>query len=731
MGASRPPPETGTAEGGKKSGGGLRGWVGKVLDNISVDFNVGAPAAHRAPAGTPTDPAARMEPVRQDRKETYDEMIFRTSDGAEGQAPAVRVDRERQHVARSIDGRAKPSNPDAAIPKGGGEPLAKDVRTKMEPKLGADLSEVRVHRSGQSAEAAHGLNAKAFTVGPDVHFGSGNYQPGTKEGDRLLVHELTHVVQGQRSGIQRKEADGAATGDGANHGHDDATGGEAGAAGGHEVSQPGEPAENEADAVADKVTDDLHAPGADKKQKGKSNDGKGQDKKQGGAGGANHGDATAQGDHASTAEPGDEKAPAEAPKPIAAKLEASVGRKLHRSVSSGDTSTPLVAGKKVFRAPASAAAAASGTAASAAAAPKPNLKTPEDVRKFCAPDPIAMQKLADLDGETNIDPAFGGIAKAKQDFYKNIMDYVNANPAVPANTIFNSCFNSAARDWKFKGAKIAPAAIARICSRTCGLGGWWWDAVNKAPFEAQARGALGPGADADSVSKMAQSLWKERVKDGASLMSSIDRSAAIKPKGQTWYTPDNVQIKSAGDVGFSELMRINALQPEWFPEGTVSFEVSPSAFAGEARKPTAFDGMQSALWVSRPDGDAYGVTGGSAKEFLARDVKCSGILSAKAVIPSADMRAEIQSAMKKAYDNALSMDPMLKQAIDKEKDPKKLEDLKGLAPNLTDQIIRGDLSFGSIPKAIRDLIGDTVKTTALERKQPTNNKNPSGTGKRP
>ena len=38
----------------------------------------------------------------------------------------------------------------------------------------------------------------------DVHFAAGQYAPGTKEGDRLLAHELTHVVQGQKSGVQRK-----------------------------------------------------------------------------------------------------------------------------------------------------------------------------------------------------------------------------------------------------------------------------------------------------------------------------------------------------------------------------------------------------------------------------------------------------------------------------------------------------------------------------------------------
>ena len=252
MSANKPPAAKG-AEPSKKSGGGFWGKVGKALSNISFEVNVGAPAsARRGPSGDPTDPAARMEPVRQDRKETYDEMVYRTTDGTAGQAPAVRVDRERQHVARSIETRTGgKAGGEANIPRGGGEPLGKDVRGRIEPRLGADLSDVRVHRSGESAQAAQALNAKAFTVGNDVHFANGNYQPGTKEGDRLLTHELTHVVQGQRSGVQRKPDDGGS--------HDDAGSAHGGEE--HKVSEPHEPAEKEADSVADKVTSDLHEGG--------------------------------------------------------------------------------------------------------------------------------------------------------------------------------------------------------------------------------------------------------------------------------------------------------------------------------------------------------------------------------------------------------------------------------------------------------------------------------------
>jgi hypothetical protein len=315
MAEGKPPSGKG-AEGGKKSGGSVWGFLDKVLKNVSFEAHIGVPgSATRPPTGNPTDPASRMEPVRQDRKETYDEMIYRTTDGAQGQAPAVRVDRERQHVARSLDSRTKHDGRSASIPKDGGEPLSKDVRTRMEPQLGGDLSDVRVHRSASSAEAARGLNAKAFTVGPDVHFGAGTYEPGTKEGDRLIGHELTHVVQGQRSGVQRKPNDG----------EDQAAGSSAGGAG-HEVSSPGDPAEKEADAKGDEIADKLHGKDAAAHPAA------------GGTGGQKPGHE-GKGSHAEGSE--HRAAPEAKPAPISAKF-VGVGTKLYRAPLLGaDGKTPL------------------------------------------------------------------------------------------------------------------------------------------------------------------------------------------------------------------------------------------------------------------------------------------------------------------------------------------------------------------------------------------------------
>ncbi len=77
----------------------------------------------------------------------------------------------------------------------GGQPLSKSERAYFEPRFGADFSQVRLHSDAQAAESARALNAKAYTLGQDVVFGTGQYTQGTGEGRRLMAHELTHVVQ--------------------------------------------------------------------------------------------------------------------------------------------------------------------------------------------------------------------------------------------------------------------------------------------------------------------------------------------------------------------------------------------------------------------------------------------------------------------------------------------------------------------------------------------------------
>ena len=66
---------------------------------------------------------------------------------------------------------------------------------RLEPLFGHNFSHVRLHTDGRAALAAGSVNARAFTVGRHVVFGSGQYRPETRDGRTLLVHELAHVVQ--------------------------------------------------------------------------------------------------------------------------------------------------------------------------------------------------------------------------------------------------------------------------------------------------------------------------------------------------------------------------------------------------------------------------------------------------------------------------------------------------------------------------------------------------------
>jgi hypothetical protein len=76
-----------------------------------------------------------------------------------------------------------------------GRPLDTAVKSRMEPVFGGDFSAVRVHTDSSAAELSSSLNARAFTIGQDVAFGVGEYQPGTLVGDALIAHELAHVMQ--------------------------------------------------------------------------------------------------------------------------------------------------------------------------------------------------------------------------------------------------------------------------------------------------------------------------------------------------------------------------------------------------------------------------------------------------------------------------------------------------------------------------------------------------------
>ncbi len=76
-----------------------------------------------------------------------------------------------------------------------GQPLNPETRSYMEPKFGHNFGHIKVHTDNMAEKSAKMLHARAFAYGNHVVFGAGEYNPGSKRGDRLIAHELTHVVQ--------------------------------------------------------------------------------------------------------------------------------------------------------------------------------------------------------------------------------------------------------------------------------------------------------------------------------------------------------------------------------------------------------------------------------------------------------------------------------------------------------------------------------------------------------
>ena len=151
--------------------------------------------------------------------------------GPDGECAECRKKRLQRHPDGQYEPPAVPLVVDEVLGSAG-RPLDPATRSFMEPRFGHDFTNVRVHADEKAATSARAVNALAYTVGSDMVFGAGRYAPGTHEGQRLLAHELAHVVQQRRfaeerssslelddpAGSAEREAEGAAgavTGSGA------------------------------------------------------------------------------------------------------------------------------------------------------------------------------------------------------------------------------------------------------------------------------------------------------------------------------------------------------------------------------------------------------------------------------------------------------------------------------------------------------------------------------------
>ncbi len=124
------------------------------------------------------------------------------------------------------------------VGSGGGTPLDEQTRSSMESAFGTSFEHVRVHTDETASRSAESVGANAYTVGSDVVFRAGQFDPGSAAGQRTIAHELTHVVQQSQGPVDGSEAPG-----------------------GIRVSDPSDRFERAADQTADRVMSSLPATG--------------------------------------------------------------------------------------------------------------------------------------------------------------------------------------------------------------------------------------------------------------------------------------------------------------------------------------------------------------------------------------------------------------------------------------------------------------------------------------
>jgi hypothetical protein len=115
----------------------------------------------------------------------------------DGQCEACKNKQQRLFQRAAVNGSASYHVPPIVydVLNSPSQPLDLQTRAFMEPRFGHDFSRVRIHTDTKAGESARAVNALASTVGQDVVFGEGQYAPTHLVGQRLLAHELTHVVQ--------------------------------------------------------------------------------------------------------------------------------------------------------------------------------------------------------------------------------------------------------------------------------------------------------------------------------------------------------------------------------------------------------------------------------------------------------------------------------------------------------------------------------------------------------
>lgn len=274
---------------------------------------------------------------------------------------------------------------------------------------------------------------------------------------------------------------------------------------------------------------------------------------------------------------------------------------------------------------------------------------PQAVKRFAINDPIATQKFADLDAEAYLDAP-----SLKVDFY-NRMHTEIGKPGVDRTRVYPIMKNvTYGGDFTFRGRTVPAGEVSKFSSRNQSVATMYGQMTPATDLAIQAiiraeliksglpASAITPAMLADEPRR--RKAFRHWLKTQALPHKAVDQSLNLS-NHPTWYHPGSiVPTAPKGGLAYNQMMTLGALQPEWYPEGTATLNITKSNTAArELRKPTAFDGMASSLWVARNQpGQTYGVTGGGVGEFLEKDVKYSDVTASTVSIRSDDFVEEIQ-----------------------------------------------------------------------------------------
>lgn len=187
----------------------------RVVQQINSPNNppISPPANSLTNSPNQNQPVQRKEEIEEEKTEEEQEVGEKLSTNPE--PPPIQRQVESRNRLRmkslvqrreDIGGGEASSDLESSIQnaRGSGQPLDANLQTKMGQAMGADFSGVKVHTDTQSDQLNKSIQAKAFTTGQDVFFRQGTYDPSSRNGQELIAHELTHVVQQDQQKIRRE-----------------------------------------------------------------------------------------------------------------------------------------------------------------------------------------------------------------------------------------------------------------------------------------------------------------------------------------------------------------------------------------------------------------------------------------------------------------------------------------------------------------------------------------------